>query len=66
MIALAEILSRNIPFVRVDFYESGDRLVFGEMTFVPGSGLEEFDPFEWDERLGSWIDLSGAYGANVA
>lgn len=66
MVALAEILSRNIPFVRVDFYESGDRLLFGEMTFFPGSGFEEFDPFEWDETLGSWIDLSGAYGANVA
>ena len=62
MVSLAEELSRGIPFVRVDFYESGDRLLFGEMTFYPGSGLEEFDPSEWDERLGSWIDLSAVYG----
>lgn len=61
MASLAEELSRGIPFVRVDFYESGDRLLFGEMTFYPGAGLEEFDPPEWDERLGSWIDLSDAW-----
>ena len=61
MVSLAEELSRGIPFVRVDFYESGGRLLFGEMTFYPGAGFEEFDPLEWDERLGSWIDLSNAY-----
>lgn len=62
MLTAAERLSSDIPFVRVDFYESGGRPYFGEMTFYPGSGFEEFEPKEWDERLGSWIDLSGAYG----
>lgn len=62
MVSFAEELSRGIPFVRVDFFEIGDRPLFGEMTFFPGAGLEEFEPFEWDELLGSWIDLSGAYG----
>lgn len=56
MLALAERLSGGIPFVRVDFYEQGDRVLFGEMTFYPGSGFEEFDPEEWDERLGSWME----------
>lgn len=55
-------LGEGFPFVRVDFYEAGGRLLFGEMTFFPNSGLERFDPPEWDELLGSWIDLSGAYG----
>ena len=66
MVSLAERLSRGIPFVRVDFYESGDRLLLGEMTFYPGSGLEEFDPSEWDERLGTWIDLSSVCGPSGA
>lgn len=61
MLTLAQKLSAGIPFVRVDFYESAGRLFFGEMTFYPGNGMEEFDPFEWDERLGSWIELAGAY-----
>ena len=58
MIILAEKLSENIPFVRVDFYESGGQIYFGEMTFYPGSGFEEFSPEEWDHSLGKWIDLS--------
>lgn len=58
MIVLSEKLSQGIPFVRVDFYYTGERIYFGEMTFYPGNGTEEFSSREWDERLGSWIDLS--------
>lgn len=57
MIELAEILSKDIPFVRVDFYEVNKHLYFGELTFYPGSGFEKFIPEEWDYTLGSWIDI---------
>ena len=57
MVALSERLAERIPFVRVDFYEVAGELYFGEMTFYPGSGFEEFDPEEWDERLGRCIEL---------
>lgn len=57
MVHLSEILSKDIPFVRVDFYEVDGRIYFGEMTFFPGGGFEEFNPEEWDERLGDWINL---------
>lgn len=57
LVHLAEKLSEGIPFVRVDFYEVNDRVYFGEMTFYPGSGLEEFDPEKWDYVLGSWLEL---------
>lgn len=57
MVELAERLSAGIPFVRVDFYEVNGSVYFGEMTFYPGSGLEEFTPFAWDEELGSWLTL---------
>ena len=30
---------------------------FGEMTFFPGSGTEEFEPHDWDKILGDWIIL---------
>ena len=58
MINLAGVLSQGLPFVRVDFYESRNQIFFGEMTFYPGSGLEEFEPEEWDYKLGSLIDLN--------
>lgn len=57
MVALTEKLSKNIPFVRTDFYEINGQLYFGELTFFPGSGLEEFSPEEWDEKLGNLIVL---------
>lgn len=55
MIELAEILSKNHPFLRVDFYEIAGKIYFGELTFFPGSGYEEFSPFEADEQLGKLI-----------
>ncbi len=32
---LAEKLSQPFPFVRVDFYLIGERIVLGELTFTP-------------------------------
>lgn len=58
MVEFAEILSKDIPFVRVDFYEISGKLYFGELTFFPGSGYEEFEPEEWDYKLGKMIDLN--------
>lgn len=57
MLELAEQLSTGIPFVRVDFYEVSGKIYFGEMTFYPGTGMEEFEPEEWDYTLGDWIEL---------
>ena len=58
MIKLSEELSHNIPFVRVDFYEIGDRVYFGEMTFYPASGFEDFNPEKWNDIMGNFITLN--------
>jgi hypothetical protein len=57
MVKFAEILSKDMPFVRVDFYETNKQLYFGELTFFPGAGFEEFTPESFDALLGSWIKL---------
>ena len=57
MLEFATKLSRGIPFVRVDFYEINGLLYFGELTFFPGNGFEEFTPLEWDYKMGSWLKL---------
>lgn len=62
MKCLADRLAEGLPFVRVDFYESRGRLLFGEMTLYPNSGFERFDPREWDAAFGSWIELPGGGG----
>ena len=58
MIHLAETLSNGIPFVRVDFYEVNNKIYFGELTFFPGNGFEEFTPIEWDYKIGDMLDLT--------
>ena len=59
MIQLAQKLSVEIPFVRVDFYEIKGKPYFGELTFYPGNGFEEFVPDQYDLILGEWIKLPG-------
>ena len=51
-------LAKDMPFVRIDFYEIKGKLYFGEITFFPASGLEKFKPEEWDYILGDMIDIT--------
>lgn len=57
MIDYARTLSEGIPFVRVDFYQVGAQVIFGEMTFFPENAAGKFYPEIQDEVLGSWIKL---------
>lgn len=57
MIELSKKLSSGIPFVRVDFFEHNSKPRFSEMTFHPCGGFMPFDPPEWDQKLGSMLDL---------
>lgn len=57
MIEFSEKLSQGTIFLRVDFYEINNKLYVGELTFYPGAGVEEFDPEEWDYKLGELIKL---------
>lgn len=57
MLELSEELSKDIPFIRVDFYEINEKIYFGELTFYPASGFDKFNPDVYDEILGSWLKL---------
>lgn len=61
IIAFSEILSAGIPEVRVDWYMDKGRIYFGEFTFYTWAGLMKFEPPEWDEILGSWLELPEKY-----
>lgn len=58
MLKYAAILSRHFPMVRVDFYYINDKIIFGELTFAHGCGLEKIKPVRFDRIWGSWIHLS--------
>lgn len=58
MVHLAEELSRGFPMLRVDLYNISGRIRFEELTFYHNSALANvFDPPQWDEIFGSWIEL---------
>lgn len=59
MIEIAEKLSSSVDraFLRVDLYNTGSRVYFGELTYYPAGGYGKFIPEEWDMTLGSWIEL---------
>ncbi len=57
MIRLAETLSMNTPFLRVDFYFVESKIYFSELTFYPASGFEGFNPPEWDDKFGEWLPI---------
>ena len=57
MISVAETLSKGVPFIRVDLYEVRGKIYFSELTFSPCSGMMPFEPNQWDEKLGEWLEL---------
>lgn len=57
MIVLAEKIAYGIPQLRVDFYLVNNRIYFGETTFFDGSGFDRIEPYDWDIRLGKYINL---------
>ena len=58
MINAARVLAKGFPVVRVDFYEVGDKLYFGEMTFTAAGGFHTFHSQEFQLEIGKKIDLS--------
>ena len=60
---LAEVLSKGIPFLRVDFYSVDGKIYAGELTFYHCSGFAPIFPKEWEVKLGEWIELpNSAWG----
>ena len=59
---MARKLSAGYPFLRVDFYNIGDQVLFSEITFYPIAGLGWFKPAEWDKKLGDMITLPNHRG----
>lgn len=57
MLRLAGILSKEIPFLRTDFYSIEDKLYFGELTFFHGSGFEKFEPERYEYELGEKLKI---------
>lgn len=57
MLNLATKLAKDFPFVRIDFFDTKDRVVFSEMTFYPANGVGAFEDYQHDLEIGSMLSL---------
>ncbi|SHN66630.1 ATP-grasp fold amidoligase family protein [Desulfovibrio litoralis] len=66
MLELAEKLAAPFKyFVRVDFFEVGDKVIFSEFTFFSDNGMAAFTPDSWDNKLGDLIHLDITADKNI-
>lgn len=54
---LAEKLSVDIPFVRVDLYNIEGKIYLSEFTFVPTGGYMKLEPKGTAEEWGRWLTI---------
>ena len=57
MVRVAETLSADFPYARIDLFYCGGRIYFGEITFYHGGAFERFDPPEFDRVFGDQLAL---------
>lgn len=53
MLQIAELLSKDIQFCRIDLYDANGKVYFGEITLYPDSGLDQDITYETDVLFGS-------------
>ncbi len=57
MVDLARKLSKDIPHVRVDLYDTGENVFFSELTFHHFGGARRCSPFKYDILFGAFLKL---------
>ena len=55
MLLIAQRISEDFKFIRVDLYVTSNGIKFGELTNYPGGGAEPFKPREFDKLLGKYL-----------
>ncbi len=57
MMEVAKELSSGFPFVRVDFFDTDEKLYMAELTFNPGGGFTPYYPKSFNEKMGEMFVL---------
>lgn len=57
MLEYARKLSKPFLHARVDFYITGNKIIFGELTFTNGAGFDRFSSYEFDLEMGNMLKL---------
>ena len=57
MVKIARILSKDFPFIRVDFFDTDGQVYVAELTFAPGGGTTPYLPESFNKKLGDMFVL---------
>lgn len=57
MVDISIKLSKNIPFVRVDFFDTDEQLYVAELTLYPGGGYTKYIPESFNIKMGELFNL---------
>ena len=57
MYLLAQKLSKDFPFVRVDLYNIDGKIYFSELTFIPTGGMMKLTPKDTAMEWGNWLSI---------
>lgn len=57
MIRIGKEIAKELPYVRVDFYDVDGKLYCGEITLYHGSGFDKFYPEKYDRIWGERLKL---------
>lgn len=66
MISIAEALGEALDFVRVDLYDLGTDIRFGEMTLYPSAGEGYWMPHEFNFELGAHWKIESKFAEYVS
>ena len=62
---LAKILSKGFPFLRVDFFDTKEKLYLAELTFNPGGGFVPYCPESFNRKLGDLFILPNSFNDKI-
>ena len=65
MISVAEILGKGLDFVRVDLYDLGTDIRFGEMTLYPSAGEGCWMPSNFNFELGAHWKITPHFAEDI-
>tara|TARA_Y100001935_G_scaffold250913_1_gene251843 strand:+ start:5437 stop:6288 length:852 start_codon:yes stop_codon:yes gene_type:complete len=57
MIEISKVLSKGLPFARIDLYSILNDIYFGEITLTPENNLGKFMPAKYDKILGEYLSI---------
>lgn len=57
MLEISRKVSKDFPFVRVDFFENSKKLYVAEFSFAPWAGLRAYEPEAMDYEMGKWLNI---------